>query len=66
LVDTFEVPLQDRFQVTEEGASECLIYSHEHAESRNPGRLQPSAKLCVISTLRRNYPAAPVASAFLR
>jgi hypothetical protein len=48
LVDTFEVSLQDRFQVTEEGASECLIYSHEHAESRSPGRLQPGAKLFLL------------------
>jgi hypothetical protein len=45
LVDTFEVPLQDRFQVTEEGASECLIYSHEYAESRSPGHLQPRANI---------------------
>jgi hypothetical protein len=48
LVDTFEVSLQDRFQVTEEGTSECLIYSHEHAGSRSPGRLQPGTKLFLL------------------
>jgi phenylpyruvate tautomerase PptA (4-oxalocrotonate tautomerase family) len=48
LVDTFEIPLQDRFRVIEEWASECLIYSHEYAEILSPGRLQPSAKLSLL------------------
>lgn len=48
LASTFKAPLQDRFQVIEECASECLIYSHELGEILIPGRLQSSAQLFLL------------------